>query len=346
MHKLKIILFLLSTCIVLGMQAQNSDYSQSLDFGAGGTFGKVKGIYAMNKIALGQVSVTYKQISTKTQTVREKKFGGFGKVQGKAATGSVTAYLETTDGELMEADYQEITDHFYQYFQQRLKSNGIEPISWTQISTSEFYQSFASEKTEEENKDENAAQVTYRANKGHKLYGTGRFAMWGFPKMKKAGKFCDETGSSIAAINVVVDFSDIDVQVGVSAGGAYKSTWTPTSQSTTTTMSSKTNVAAVMRVTPHLENEGNSLFINGKLQAENVYVNASIPAEMTYAEAITEDPSKAEKRNAFFRVGLSKKLESTPVVISTTKAKYKLAAKKALENYVDAFIAKTKLAKG
>jgi hypothetical protein len=62
-----------------------------------------------------------------------------------------------------------------------------------------------------------------------------------------------------------------------------------------------------------------------------------IPVEGNYAESATEDVSKA-------RSGLAKQFafrkELTPVLIQTTKAKYKAAATHAVEKWADAWVAR------
>jgi hypothetical protein len=104
-------------------------------------------------------------------------------------------------------------------------------------------------------------------------------------------------------------------------------------------MKSKTSVAPFMKVAA---SGGLSLLYNEKNQMESLATAADIPAETNYHDALSEDPDRAKKRSALFSVSFSKRLESTPVVITTTREKYKDAAKKALEHYADAFIAKAK----
>ncbi|HNI96129.1 MAG TPA: HrcA family transcriptional regulator, partial [Leptospiraceae bacterium] len=46
---------------------------------------------------------------------------------------------ETTDGKLTDADFQEITDHFYNYFQRKLAAAGIDSVAWSTIAGTDFY---------------------------------------------------------------------------------------------------------------------------------------------------------------------------------------------------------------
>lgn len=65
-----------------------------------------------------------------------------------------------------------------------------------------------------------------------------------------------------------------------------------------------------------------------------------IESHTKYAESMTEDVSKA-------RSGVAKQFafrkELTPVLIQTTRDKYKTAAKKAMETYADALVEKIKM---
>lgn len=60
------------------------------------------------------------------------------------------------------------------------------------------------------------------------------------------------------------------------------------------------------------------LFFNRKMQTENMNVTSNLPAEIDYAESLTEDSSAV----SFFG-----KLELNPVIISTTRKKYPASKK-------------------
>jgi hypothetical protein len=319
---------------------QEKDLAEAIEVSAGGTFGKPKILPKADKLAIVQVSVDFKQMTTKSVQKTEKKQGLIGKTPGKSATASVTAYLETADGELSASDYQEITHYFYYYLQKKLKESGIDTVAWSAVSNTEFFKDNEKEKpeTNEEEKSKGNSWVTYNAFNGGTMYnGQGGFA---FTKLKKTSKMCDDLGAPVLFVHTTVDFADLDVAVDVKTSG-YQSTWTPSS-SQTTTMKSETKVKAFMKIPAFTERTEYSYVVNDKNAAENVNVKTELPAEMNYATELTEDPSRAEKRSKVFSVSLSKKMESDPVVISTTKENYKAAAKKALEKYADAFVAKLK----
>jgi hypothetical protein len=318
-----------------------NNQADALTISGGGTFGKAKILGKMNRLAIAQYNVVYKQATTVAVTKREKEFSGFGKSPGKAATGSVTAYLETTDGELSQDDFQEITDHGYNYFQQALKKAGLDTVAWSKISSTEYYKEDGKEEEgDEKGQEQNRGQwwTTTAAFHGNSMYGRKAIGSFAFGKAKRAAKFSDEVGGAGAYLNLTVDFADIQVDVDVKTSG-YRSTWTPSYNTIgrTTKMSSKTSVAPFMKVAA---NGGFSLLYNESNVAESVQLVRDVPAEMDYHTEVSEDADRAKKRSSLFSVSFSKKLESTPVVITTTKDKYKTAAKKALERYADTWIAK------
>jgi trehalose-6-phosphate synthase len=87
-------------------------------------------------------------------------------------------------------------------------------------------------------------------------------------------------------------------------------------------------------------NGGMSLFYNEKNQTESMGITKDVSSGLEFATSVTEDPNMEKlhtKEDIFAR-----DFNMTPVVISTTKAQYNAAAKKALENYADMFVAKMK----
>jgi hypothetical protein len=335
---LKSVLTAATFFLLVTATAQENNLAEAINIGAGGTFGKAKILKKADKLVLAQVTVSFKQMTTKAVQMTEKKRTLFGKTPGKSATASVTAYLETTDGELADADYLEVTNHFHNYFQVKLKEAGIDTVAWAGISNTEFFKDNLKEKDDdnEEEKSKGNAWVTYNAYNGATLF--KKPTQLAFLRLKKAAKLCDEFGGPALFVNTTVDFADLDVAVDVKTSG-YKSTWTPNS-SQTTTMKSETKVRAFMKIPALTDRLDYSYLINEKQAAENISLGNELPAELDYATALTEDPERATKRSKFFSVSLSKKMESDPVVISTTKEKYKTAAKKALEKYADAFVAR------
>ncbi len=162
------------------------------------------------------------------------------------------------------------------------------------------------------------------------MYGGG--IAFTFGKSKKASKLCEAIGAPAGFFYLTVDFADVEVGVDIKSrqhDGYY-------GVERTTTFKYDAAVKPQMKVTPA---KGNTLLWNEKSQAESIVLQADIEGKTPYHSAITTDRSKL-KNNLF---GFAKQMD--PIVIETTKEKYKAAAKVALEKYADAFIAKAKLVK-
>jgi hypothetical protein len=292
----------------------------------GGSFAKPKIIPKLTKLALAQITVNYK-ITTEERTATKEKSSG------SVAGAKVTAYLQTTDGDLTENDLQEVTDYFYSYFQKKLKSSGIDTVGWSTIAATDFYKD--NKVDEEKDGGERAGNVwvTRTANNGNTIYGGG--IAFTFGKAKKATRFCDEIGAPAAYFFVTLDFADVMVNVDIktTSENLYYTKGTKTTKY-------KSAVSAEMKVVPNTNQI--SLFWNEKYQAESLLLKQDLESGGSYADNIGEDTSKA-------RSGLAKafafRKEMTPVVIETTREKYKVAAKKALEKYADAFVEKAKKGK-
>ncbi|MGV3528523.1 MAG: hypothetical protein ACO1OO_06495 [Flavisolibacter sp.] len=256
------------------------------------------------------------------------------KSTGAIAGAKLAAFLETSDGELTPDDFQEVTDHFYNYFVQQLQAAGVETVKWDVIANTEFMKNY-DEKDDDKNKKGGNVWMTSTANKGPVVYGgTTGFA---FGKAKKAGRFCEEIGAPAAFILLTVDFADILLNVDIKTS---RSGYVMAGYPITKTRSFKYNgtVMPEMNITPSAAGTI-SLLWNEKMQAESVMVTNPIYANEKYHNEISEDPSRV-KRSAF---AFAKSLK--PVVIETTREQYKQAAKKALERYADAFIEKAKTMK-
>lgn len=330
-------LLLAAPCIAA--QAQQPD-PDALAIAVGGSFAKPKILPKLDKLGIAQVSVDFKQVTSKAVTKTEKKLTPFGKANGASATASLTAYLETTDGELTDADYQEITDHLYYYLQQKLKENGIDTVAWSAVTATNFYKDGKEPdetKAGEEEKKNGQSWVSYSAFHGNSMYNGGPVS-FAFGKIKKASNFSEDLGAPVAFFHTTVDFVEIIADVDVSSHSNHDY-FDP---AIITTYKSKTQAGALMKVPA---NAGLSLFWNQKSQSEMLTVAKDIPAGVKYESTLDQDPGRAEKRSKLFAISLSKKMESVPVVISTTREQYKMAAKKALENYADDFIAKIKAVK-
>ena len=316
--------FLLVVVLSQSVFSQSGD-GDKINVIVGGTFGKPKIMPKLTKLAIAQLAVDYKLTTTESAIGKEKS-------SGTMAAAKLAAYLETTDGELTQADLQEVSDYGYSYFIKQLKTNGIETVEWSTISNHEFFKSADGKSDNKKDKGGNVWLSTI-ANNGNEIYGGG--TAFAFGKIKKASKFSEDLGAPVAYFNVTVDFADIllDVQVSTGRSGGYVMSGYPI----TKTKRFKYNGSVIpdMNITP--SGAGTmSLLWNEKSHAEAIGVTSPIFAGEKYHTEISEDESRIKNRAFAFAKSLK------PVVIETTKAQYKAAAKKALERFADAFIAKAK----
>lgn len=285
----------------------------------GGTFAKPKIIPAMDKLAITQLRVNYKMTTTARAMTNAKKDDGI------IAGAKITASVETTDGQLTPADFQEITDHGYSYFQKVLNDNGIATVAWDVIAATEFYKS-GDEDTKEKTEKSDNVYYTSVANNGNVLYA----GVIGFAggKGKKAAKFCEEVGAPAAFFNVTVEFADIYIDID----GDDSETSNMYVIKKTRTMKYNSAVQANMKTIPTGQ-KGFSMLFNEKYVGEGLALQRDIDGMKGYETGISQDPSKM--KNNPFRFAK----EMVPVVIETTRQGYKDAAKKALENYANEFVA-------
>ncbi len=286
-----------------------------------------KVIPKMKKMAIAELTVNYKLTTTAKTITQEDRSGG------KIAGARVTGYLEFTDSEPTQADYQGITDHFYSYFQKKLKENGIDTVGWNEITASEFYQKSADdEKADEPKEGAGNKWVTSTAHRG-KIIHKGMVGFAG-GKGKRSMEFAQQFGTA-ASFKINVDFADVMVNLDIKStdsraigGGWY--------YPATTTKKYTWGVHAQMMVGDQ-DNKQWTYIWGAKGWPEFSMQLSDIPVEGDYATSVTEDVSKA-------RSGIAKQFafakELTPVLIQTTREKYIAAASHATEQWVDAFVAR------
>lgn len=298
---------------------------------------KSKIIPKLDKLAITELTVNYKLTTTAKTIAIEDRSGG------KIAGARVTGFLEFTDSEPTRDDFQGITDHFYRYFQKKLKESGIDTVGWAQVTASEFYEKIDREDGDKEDAEKEGGGnkwVSCTANKG-KIVKKG---MTGFAggKGKRSMEFAKEFGNA-ATFKVNVDFADVMVNLEVKStdrrdvgGGWY--------YPATTSKKYTWGVHAQMMVGDQ-DNKNERTFIWGaKGWPEFLYQWSDIPVEGNYAESVTEDVSKARSGLA---KGFAFRKELDPVLIQTTRAKYIAAATTAVEKWVDAFVTRaTQMRKG
>ena len=298
--------------------------ADKIQISTGGTFAKPKIFNKdLSKLAIAQITINYKLTSTAKIIGKDKK-------AGTVAGAKLSAYLETTDGELTATDFQEISNGFYVYFQEKLKANNIQTVDWSVITATDFYNNEKAKEDKKVSRNENV-WVTTNANNGNVLYNGG--VAFAFGKMKKASKFCEEIGAPAGFFHLTVDFADLLLDLEMSSATSSNMFYS------TTTKRKKYSWAVnpTMKVESPISLIGQpnfSLFWNEKTQSDSSILTDGIMGTVKYADSAVEDSSKLKNSLFAFRK------EMQPVVIETTKAKYKAAAKEALERYADAFIAK------
>ena len=285
----------------------------------------------LKKLAITELTVNYK-LTTTTKTVVQEK-------GSRAMAGArVTAYLETTDGDLTPEDFQGLTDHFYNYFQRKLKENGVDTVAWNTVVASDFYQKIGDdeEKAEDDSKKEGGGNkwIVSTAHKG-KIVHAGQSGFAG-GKGKRSVDFAKDLDCTAASFKVNVDFADVVVNLDLKTTDRkdlYDGWYYPA----TTTKTYKWAINPEFRVGDQ-DNKQWTMIWASKGWPEFLFQWNDIPSPGAYAESVTEDVSKA-------RSGLAKQFafakELTPVLIQTTRDKYKEAATHAIEKWVNAWIART-----
>jgi tetratricopeptide (TPR) repeat protein len=291
-----------------------------------GTFGKPSVAKKTSRLALSQVRVHYKIVTTRAVETRDNG-------------ARVTVYL---DGAMTHEDLQALTDEFYLTLRRKLSALGIEFVPWEEIAKTEYYNN-REDATAEKN-DINAdggngqAWISYTANKGPVFYryGVDQTKAFGsellaFGKMKKIGKMSEALDADFATLDAVVDFTSIEL-------AASKDTvW----QDGTKYLKygADYNIAAMMSVP-----QSYALFVNRKLGFDQYASKLPVGQRDFFSEKPYEDANKASyKTKTIFG---DSKFAFTPVVIEAKRELYLAAARRALELYADIFVEKMRLVRG
>jgi hypothetical protein len=320
-----LILTIVSVCGTVSAQKKKETVNEPPQDAAMFKWEESKIIPKMKKLAITELTVNYKLTTTAKTITQEDRSGG------KIAGARVTAFLEFTDSEPTQADYQGITDHFYRYFQKKLQANGIDTVGWNEMTASEFYQKSGDDEKDETPKEGAGNKwITCTANKGKII----RKGLAGFAggKGKRAMEFGQKYGTA-ASFKVNVDFADVMVNLDIKStdrhdvgGGWY--------YPATTSKKYTWGVHAQMMVGDPDTKTWTYLWA-GKGWPEFSMQWRDIPTDGDYATSVTEDVSKARSGLA---KGFAFSKELTPVLIETTREKYIAAATHAVEEWVDAFV--------
>lgn len=282
---------------------------------------KTKILPKMERLALAQLCVHFKLVTTTKTVVQEKDYRNI-------AGARVSAYLEFTDAEPTQSDYQAIADHFYAYFQKALKAGGIDTVGWGAITAHEFYQKVSDDEDKDEKKEKGGnTWTTATAHNGKMLHN----GMTGFAggKVKRSEAFVKDLNAVAGFFEVTVDFADVmvnlDLKVKKTEDWLY----------TTTTTNKKYTWAVNPEMMVGNPDNAAPMLMSNKGWPEMMLLWKPINTHARYDATMSEDASKA-------RSGLAKQFafskEITPVLVQTTHDKYVAAAKLACEKYADTFV--------
>ncbi len=321
---MKKILYLIVMSLVLTSAALGQSYEEIADdtikYVKAGTFGKPDVIKKTDKLALSQVRVHYKTVTSRA-----------------AATGNhaadVTVYL---DGDITTADLQQLTDEFYQTLSANLTKLGIATAPFESVKQTEYFidrlNSQAKEKGADFDGKEGQAWVSVNAYDGAVLYRwrpMGTPELVGYGQMKKFAKTSESVGAGLMMIDVVVDFAAIMLQAQVKqdkAGWLYGDPY----------FHSDYVISGVMSVPQswvYLFDRGNKF---------DQYQSALPIAErFGFSDKPREDASKAALASQKYFSGTTKSF--TPLVIPTDRARYMAATRKVLTSYAEMLTEKFRL---
>ncbi len=360
-------LFLTGLIAATGIAAIAQDFNV-FNYTKNGTFSKPGILKDMTKLAIPQATIIFKTATTKDYLKNERGglLGGR-KSLGGTVTGKITAYLEITDGELNQDDYQQIADQFYAYLTKRLNESGITTVDWSTITGKDFYQAGEDDADDDKTRknDEKKGQIytMVNANKGKTIttYDPSRTFNLGFAgmKIKRAANFSEELGAPVLYLHTVVDFVDLLLEGDVQTGTNVKYEWmnnpiTKTDFGLYEIKTSFKNYQMNAKAAPNVKvagwttwdgkSMGGRLMFNNDRSKTDLYTfNTDIPSFTDFAVELTQDPNRKilNKRDNIF----AKDIRYVPVVVATTKAKYMNAAQKALENFADALVYQVKVSK-
>lgn len=336
------------TFIVLttGVVAQKKE--QLFDYQKSGTFSKPTILKNLKQIAIAQNTVFFKTISTADFMKNERNAIGGRKSGGATVKAKLSAFLEFSDEDPTVEDYQKLTDDFHAYLNKKLADAGITSVEWNTITQHSFYKE--KDKDEEESpelttKKENA-YYKINALKGNTLinyrpFGNGMNVGFAFGRAKRAADFTEDLKAPVLYLHTVVDFSDILVDADVKSVSAYNLDYTTLN----TFKKYKANGTVVANVKVAGWNTwdgkpmGGRIYLTEKMKTDVYMFKSDISSNTPYATELIQDPSKMNKKRPLFGISFGKKMDLIPVAIVTTKAKYLAAAKKALEQFADQWVA-------
>lgn len=316
---------------------------------------KIEGINLMknmNNISVIQATVLFQNVTKRGIFENERGVFGAAKTHGASMSAELMAYLVFSDGEPTDAEYQKVVDDFYVYLNKKLDEASIKTIAWNQFASSKLYSDLKGDKedtktSEEMTKKGNAWKIftayngprAIRYNPMNHNYNAP--AVRGTVRLSNYGK--DVDASTIATLNIVIDFADIYLDGDVKSG-AYDEF----NIRTVTWKKSEVKYS----VNPHIRvagrhNGGNQIFVFPKNRKfEEVYSAADVRASQPLTANVTQDEEKIKKRSWLVpQITIGQKHDITPFVVETTKEEYFKHVKLVLEKYAEELATSFKNAK-
>lgn len=322
----KLFALLLISLSVFATNAQSYEKiaDDSIAYIKASTFGKPSVAKKTGKLALAQVRVHFKFITT--QAVETRTNGA-----------RATVYL---DGAMTDADLQKLTDDFYSILQRKLGALGIEFVDWQQIQATEYYKNrmLATEEKRKTNGDAKNGQawLSYTAFDGPVIYRANPInpaenELIAYGKAKKLSNMAESLAAELAMFDAVVDFTSINLQTGVGTiwqdDGKYNN------------YTANQNVTAILSVP-----QSWTLFYDQKNGFDQYSTKLPVAVRYNFANRLYEDENKAAlKTRTFFG---DVRFTFTPVVVEADRELYLNAARRLLEQYADVFVEKMRLIRG
>lgn len=312
-------LFLVAAILIASSSTFAQDYSQIADktiaYIKAGTFGKPDVAKKTQKLAVSQVRVHYKTVTSRAVA------------EGKNSA-AVTVYLD--GGDLTTGDLQKLTDEFYVILQRKLGTLGISFADWNAIAQTEYYKN--REAATEEKKQVNGkaeygqAWLSFTAFDGPVFYRyeverPANNELLGFQKLKKIENMCETLGSEFVSFDVVLDFASILLQTDQNNVSNSEGSWI--------------NYKADYSIGGMMSVPQSYIFFADQKTKFDIYQSkqpVAVPVGYSTGKPSENSALAARKTKEFFG---DARFTFTPVVIGTNRERYLFAARRALEQYAD-----------
>jgi tetratricopeptide (TPR) repeat protein len=317
---LHILLIVWAVAIVAEGQPMAKLADDTFGYLKAGTFGKPSVARKTEKLAVGQVRVHYKLITSRAA------------VTGKNAA-DVTVYLDT---DLTNGDLQALTDEFYTVLQQKLRAAGIATSDFKDVQVTEYFAERQKSQEDKKPKDYDGkagqAWVSFTAFDGPVLLRWrpyGGTELLGFGQMKKMAKTADATGGDLATFDLVVDFASIMLSTEIKQDKGFIFYGDPY-------FHADYSIGGMISIPQSY------VFMVDKKNGFDQYTSKLLIAErIAIADKPYQDESKAALQTQNF--WSAERHSFTPLVITSKKERYLFAARRVLGLYAEMFVEKMKV---